>query len=118
MARSSVNDRLNALDVGLSTAVRSSVGVGDFDTERDALAADITLCHLLHLLAAMNRVSKDTASYLSKIFRKMQVFFPYFFDFFPNILHRGGKRAIIVNEVRALAGIYTASLTELVREAV
>ncbi|MBR2365865.1 MAG: HPr(Ser) kinase/phosphatase [Oscillospiraceae bacterium] len=46
----------------------------------------------------------------------MQVFFPYFFDFFPNILHRGGKRAIIVNEVRALAGIYTASLTELVRK--
>lgn len=51
MARSTVNDRLDALDVGLPSSVGTSVGMGDLNAERNALAADIALCHQLHLLA-------------------------------------------------------------------
>ena len=51
MARSTVNNSLNALDVGLDRSIGTSVGVRDIDTESHALAADIALCHLLHLLA-------------------------------------------------------------------
>ena len=51
MARSTVNDRLDALDVGLPCTVGSSVRMGDLNAERNALAADIALCHQLHLLA-------------------------------------------------------------------
>ena len=51
MARSTVNNSLNALDVGLHRTIGTSVGVRDIDTESHALAADIALCHLLHLLA-------------------------------------------------------------------
>jgi len=51
MARRAVNNSLNALDVGLHRSVGTSVGVRDIDTESHALAADIALCHLLHLLA-------------------------------------------------------------------
>ena len=51
MARSTVNDRLDTLDVGLPCTVGSSVRMGDLNTERNALAANIALCHQLHLLA-------------------------------------------------------------------
>ena len=51
MARSTVNDRLDALDVGLPSSVGTSVGMGDLNAERNALAANIALCHQLHLLA-------------------------------------------------------------------
>ena len=46
MAGSSVNDSLNALDVGLPCTIGTSVGVGDLDTEGYALATKITLSHL------------------------------------------------------------------------
>ena len=49
MAGSSVNDSLNALDVGLPCTIGTSVGVGDLDTEGYALATKITLSHSLHL---------------------------------------------------------------------
>ena len=51
MARRTVNDRLHALDVGLPAPVGPTMRVGDLDTERNALAANIALCHQLHLLA-------------------------------------------------------------------
>ena len=51
MARRAVNNSLDALNVGLHRSVGTSVGVRDIDTESHALAADIALCHLLHLLA-------------------------------------------------------------------
>ena len=40
-----VNDRLNAADVGLPAAVGTSVGVGHTDTEGHGLATIFTLCH-------------------------------------------------------------------------
>jgi len=49
MAGSSVNDSLNALDVGLPCTIGTSVGVRDLDTKRHALTTKITLSHLLHL---------------------------------------------------------------------
>ena len=52
MARSTVNNSLNALDVGLPGSVGTSVRVGNLDTEGHALAKKITLSHSLHLLSA------------------------------------------------------------------
>ena len=52
MARSTVNNSLNALDVGLPGSVGTSVRVGNLDTEGHALATIITLSHSLHLLSA------------------------------------------------------------------
>ena len=40
-----VNDRLNAADVGLPAAVGTSVGVGHTDTEGHGLATIFPLCH-------------------------------------------------------------------------
>ena len=54
MARSTVNNSLNALDVGLPGSVGTSVGVGDLNTEGNALATIITLSHSLHLLTVIN----------------------------------------------------------------
>ena len=51
MARSTINDCFNALYVGLHRTIGTSMGVRDIVTESHALAADIALCHLLHLLA-------------------------------------------------------------------
>ena len=48
-ARSTVNDSLNLLNVGLVSSVAASVRVGYLDTEGNALAADFALCHLKHL---------------------------------------------------------------------
>ena len=56
MARGTVNNRLDALDVGLPCSVRTSMGMGNLDAERHALAADIAFCHQLHLLAAWKSV--------------------------------------------------------------
>ena len=48
-AGSTVYDRLYLLDIGLIGSVAASVGVGYLDTEGNALAADLTFCHLKHL---------------------------------------------------------------------
>ena len=51
MARSTVDNRLDTLDIGLDSTVGTSVGVGDLDTKGNALATIITLSHSLHLLS-------------------------------------------------------------------
>ena len=51
MARSAVDDSLNALDVGLPSTVGTSVGVGNLNNEGHALATKITLRHSLQLLS-------------------------------------------------------------------
>ena len=51
MARSTVDNRLNTLDIGLDSTVGTSVGVGDLDTKGNALTTIITLRHSLHLLS-------------------------------------------------------------------
>ena len=52
MARSTVDNSLNALDVGLPGSVGTSVRVRNLNTEGHALATKITLSHSLHLLSA------------------------------------------------------------------
>ena len=54
MARSTVDNSLDTLDIGLPSTVGTSVGVGDLDTKGNALATIITLCHSLHLLSVVN----------------------------------------------------------------
>ena len=56
MAGSSVNDSLHALDVGLPCTIGTSVGVGNLDTEGNALATIITLRHSLHLQSVRKHV--------------------------------------------------------------
>jgi len=51
MARSTVNNRFYPFDVGLPCTVGTSMRMGDLNAERNTLAADIALCHQLHLLA-------------------------------------------------------------------
>ena len=45
MARSTVDNRLNTLNIGLPSTVRTSVGVGNLNAEGHALATKITLSH-------------------------------------------------------------------------
>ena len=45
MARSTVDNRLDTLDIRLPSSVGTSVGMGDLDTESNALAANIALSH-------------------------------------------------------------------------
>ena len=52
MARSTVDNGLDPLYIGLPGSVGTSVGVGDLNAEGNALATIITLCHSLHLLSA------------------------------------------------------------------
>jgi len=73
MARSTVNNSFDALDVGLPSSVGTSMGVRDLDTESHALAADIALCHLLHLLAVkIFHSALKTPLYLSRYPQKKQ----------------------------------------------
>ena len=45
MARSTIDNCFDALDIGLPSSVGTSVGMGNFDAERYALAADFALSH-------------------------------------------------------------------------
>ena len=54
MARSPVDNRLDALYIGLPSTVGASVGVGNLNTKGNALATIITLRHSLHLLSALD----------------------------------------------------------------
>ena len=49
MARSTVDNSLDTLDIGLPSTVGTSVGVGDLDTKGNTLTTIITLRHSLHL---------------------------------------------------------------------
>ena len=53
MAGSTVDDRLDALDVGLPCAVGASVGVRDLDAKGNTLVTELTFSHPLHLLAVL-----------------------------------------------------------------
>ena len=53
MAGRTVDDRLDALDIGLPGTIGTTVRVGNSDTESHALVAKLALCHPLHLLAVV-----------------------------------------------------------------
>ena len=84
MAGSTVNDSLDALDVGLPCTVGTSVGVRDLDTKGYALTTKITLSQFLHLPSvkySINCAQIQALRYDSKLSAKMQAFFSNFFDF-------------------------------------
>ena len=88
MARSTVNDCLDTFDVGLPCTVRTSVRMGDLDTECYALAADIAFCHRMHLLAAWKiRFTRYKAPKNPKISRRGDKGF--------SLLRNRGKAGII-----------------------
>ncbi len=81
MARSSVDNGLDPLYVGLPGTIGASVGVGDLDPEGYALTTKITLRHSLHLLSVHQFVTCAQALvYNIRQCEKMQVFFYDFFD--------------------------------------
>ncbi len=51
MAGRTVDQRLNALDIGLPGAVGTPMRVGNLNAESHALIAELAFCHPLHLLA-------------------------------------------------------------------
>ena len=51
MARGTVHNRLDPLDIGLPSAVGPAVGVGNLDAKGNTLVAKLTFSHPLHLLA-------------------------------------------------------------------
>ena len=83
MAGSSIDDSLNALDVGLPCTVGTSVGVRDLNAEGHALTTKITLSHSLHLPSFDNYILHPSQAlrYDSKLCAKMQAFFSKFFVF-------------------------------------
>ena len=52
MARSTVDNGLDPLHIGLPGTIGTTVGVGNLDTEGNALTTIITLRHTLHLQSA------------------------------------------------------------------
>ena len=88
MAGSTVNDSLDALDVGLPCTVGTSVGVGNLNTEGHALAAKITLSHFIAPPIWIIIIVRPSQAlrYDTRLFSKMQALFYKFFSFFQNIL--------------------------------
>ena len=84
MAGSTVNDSLDALDVGLPCTVGTSVGVGNLDTEGHALAAKITLSHFIAppIWIIITVRPSQALRYDNKLSGKMQALFSKFFVFF------------------------------------
>ena len=88
MAGSTVNDSLDALDVGLPCTVGTSVGVGNLDTKGHALAAKITLSHFIAPPIWIIIIVRLTQAlrYDTRLSFKMQALFYKFLSFFQNTL--------------------------------
>ena len=79
MAGSSVDDSLNALDVGLPGTIGTSVGVRDLDTEGYALTTKITFRHFLappiRMITQLDYARSQALSYDIRLSGKMQALF-------------------------------------------
>ena len=84
MARSTVDNSLDPLDIGLPGTVGTSVGVGNLDTKGHALAAKITLSHSLHLQSKNTHYSPvhRRLDMIADIDEKSKHFFQNFSIFF------------------------------------
>ena len=84
MAGSTVNDSLDALDVGLPCTVGTSVGVGNLDTKGHALAAKITLSHFIAPPIWIIIIVRPSQAlrYDSRLFVKKQALFYKILSFF------------------------------------
>ena len=85
MARSTIDNGLDPLYIGLPGPIGTSVGVGDLNTKGNALATIITLRHsTAPPICITNRFitrPKQALRYDTKDFSKMQVFFYKNFTF-------------------------------------
>ena len=89
MAGSTVNDSLDALDVGLPGTVGTSVGVRNLDTEGHALIAKITLSHFvappIRMIWLVNRACRRHSPIISDFAEKCKHFFTIFLVFFKRV---------------------------------
>ena len=93
MARSTVDNRLDTLDIGLDSTVGTSVGVGNLDTKGNALATIITLRHSLHLLSKIiksNYAPNRRLDMIAEFYPKCKCFLQKFF-LFQNIIDIQGS---------------------------
>ena len=72
MAGGTIDDSLHALDVGLPCTIGTPVRVGNLNPKGDALVAELTLSHPLHLLAVyiFGRLIQATAIILARLLPK------------------------------------------------
>ena len=86
MAGSTINDCLDALDVGLPGTVGTSVGVRNLDTEGHALIAKITLSHFvappIRMIWLINRACRRHSPIITDFSKKSKHFFYIFLVFF------------------------------------
>ena len=54
MARRTIDNRLDSLDIGLPRAVGPPVGMGNLNAKGHTLVTELTFSHPLHLLAVLN----------------------------------------------------------------
>ena len=86
MARSTIDNSLDPLDIGLPSTIGTSVRVGNLDTEGHALAAKITLSHFIAppiWIIIIVRLSQ-ALRYDTRLFAKMQALFYKILSFFQN----------------------------------
>ena len=62
MAGSTVYNSLYTTDIRLPSPVGTSVGVGNLNPEGDALVAELTFSHPLHLLAVYTYLAQEVAT--------------------------------------------------------
>lgn len=83
MLGASVHDGLDALHIGLPCTVGSSVRMGDLNAERNALAANIALCHhCTSLPLKVVRRLKTPTIIIAELPEKCKHFFPVSANFF------------------------------------
>ena len=85
MARSTVDNRLDTLDIGLDSTVGTSVGVGDLDTKGNALTTIITLRHFVAPPIGQNSLIMrlhERLSIITEFAEKSKPFFQNFLNIF------------------------------------
>ena len=75
VARRTVHDRLYTLDIGFPSSVRTTMGVGNLNTERNTFAADVTFCHV----SAPPLANLVNSGILTDLDKKSKGFFYNFF---------------------------------------
>ena len=108
MARSTVDNRLDTLDVGLHSTVGTSVGVGDLDTKGNALTTIITLRHSLHLPSVKihSYALYERLNIITDFAEKCKHFFQNFFIKFLAIAF--GRRELYNRPITTFGGIKMA----------
>ena len=93
---SSVDDCLDALHIGLPSAVASPVGVADLDTKGDTLSAKFTSGHCCTSLpcavgCSHKRRLRESLYIIAGRKTKCKLFFRSFPDFFPDPFQSGAR---------------------------